>query len=74
MNSNVVKIYTQKSDENPDMVLEQCMGNYEEVIVIGYDKLGELDVRASTNWKIPDILFAVEAFKHKLMSGDYSPE
>ncbi len=53
MNSNVVKIYTQKSDENPDMVLEQCMGNYEEVIVIGYDKLGELDVRASTNWKFP---------------------
>ncbi len=70
----VVKFYPKDSAEKPDLVLEQAIGNYGEVLLIGYDKAGDFDVRSSTNWKTADILFAVETFKMKLIRGDYFDE
>lgn len=70
--SNVVKLYPKDAAKNPDNVLEQAVGTYDEVFVIGYDKDGRLDVRASTNFKSTDIVFALETFKSKLFNGDYN--
>jgi hypothetical protein len=39
--------------------------------VIGFSKDGSLDVRASTNFKTSEILFCMDAFKHKIFNGDY---
>lgn len=50
---------------NPDNVLEQAKGNYESVVIIGYDKDGYLDGRASTNLTRENILWLVEQFKHR---------
>lgn len=72
MTAQIYKLYPSNSAENPDLVLEQAVGQYGEVIIIGYDKNGQLDVRASTNWKTNEIIFALEAFKFKLFNGDYS--
>lgn len=60
-----------------DHVMEQAKGEYEYAIIIGYDKEGYLDVRAGglNSGRQPtakDWLFAVEQFKRKLLSGDYS--
>lgn len=67
----IVKFYSKDAAQNPDAVLEQAVGNYGEVIVIGYDHAGVLDVRSSTNWTAAEILFAIEVFKRKLIQGDY---
>lgn len=50
---------------NPDNVLEIAKGSYESVIVLGYDKDGYLDGRASTNLTRENILWLLEQFKHK---------
>ena len=69
--SEVVKFYPKGAAKNPDAVLEQAAGVYDQVCVIGYDKDGALEVRASLNFKMRDIFFAMEAFKHKVLSGEY---
>ena len=66
--SNVVKFY---SANNPDDVLEQAIGNYDGVFIIGFDKQGILDARASLNLAKGEILFLIEQFKFNLVRGDY---
>ena len=69
--SKVVKFYPANAAKNPDAVLEQAVGVYDQVCVIGYDKDGALEVRASLNFKMRDIFFAMDAFKFKVLNGDY---
>ena len=69
-----MKIYPKNSDENPDNVLEQSIGEYEIVLIIGYDLNGDMDVRASTNTPPSQILWMMERFKHKVINGDYSDD
>ena len=67
----VVKFYPKGAAKHPDNVLEQAAGVYDQVFVIGYDKEGALEVRASLNFPMRDIFFAMEAFKFKVLNGDY---
>lgn len=71
MTDNVVKFYPKDAANNPDNVLEQAIGRYNEVFIIGYNKEDALDVRASMNFSLRDIWFALDAFKHNVMSGKY---
>lgn len=71
--SDVVKFYPHGAANNPDAVLEQAVGAYESVLILGYDKDGNFDFRASLNLKDGgDILWLMESFKTKLMNGDFS--
>lgn len=72
--TNVTKFYPKDAAKNPDNVLEQAVGVYDEVFIIGYDKDGALDVRSSTNFTTASIVFALEVFKTKLFLGDYDVE
>lgn len=72
--SEVVKFYPNNAAENPDNVLEQSIGQYESVFILGWDKDGFLDARASLNMKQKDCLWLMEKFKHKMLNGDYNPE
>lgn len=69
--SEVVKFYPANAAKNPDNVLELAVGVYEQVAVIGYDKNGKLDVRASLNFSCEEICFALDTFKFKVLRGDY---
>lgn len=51
---NVTKLYTSRAAENPDNVLEQAVGVYDSVFLVGKDKEGRLDMRSSTNIGIAD--------------------
>lgn len=57
--------------KNPDNVLHQSDGEYESLVIIGYDKDGNLDARASTNIDHAQILWLLESFKSNLLNGDY---
>lgn len=74
MTNNIVKLYPKDSSVNPDNVLEQAIGNYETVFMIGYDKEGRFDARASTNMTQETILWLIETFKTAMMDGDYGDE
>ena len=64
---NVINI-NHKDDLSADEVLEKAKGNYERVLIIGYDDLEKLDVRASSNVGDHEALFMIEQFKAVLMS------
>lgn len=59
--SNVVGIGNAAA--NPNNVLEQAKGEYESLVIIGYDNNGVLDCRASTNLNRMEILWLIEKFK-----------
>ena len=69
---NVVKFYPANAAADPDNVLEQSLGEFSEVLVIGWDKEGNFDARATLGLKDGgDVLWLIEAFKFKLMSGEF---
>lgn len=55
-----------------DDVLEKAKGNYGSVLLIGWNKEGELDVRSSGDLQGKDILWLTQLVAHKLMNGDYN--
>ena len=54
---------------DPDVVLEEAKGNFGSVLVLGWDKEGALDARASMDLQNKDILWLIEAFKRNLVGG-----
>lgn len=67
----VIKFYPNDAASNPDNVLEQAIGEYESVFIIGYDKNGFTDYRSSTNLDHEQILWLISKFQHKLLNGDF---
>lgn len=73
--TDVVKFYPKDSAKDADNVIEQALGRYSEVLIIGYDKDGQFDARATLGLKDGgDCLWLVEQFKLKLLMGDFNPD
>lgn len=56
-------------DLNPDQVLDGAKGELSSVLIIGFDKEGELYCAASAS-DGGEILWLLEACKRELMEGD----
>lgn len=65
--TNVIELNPAK---NPDVVLEHAKGKYRDCLIIGWDTEDYLDVRATLGLNKSDMLFLIENFRHKLLSGD----
>ena len=70
---DVTKIYPNGAAD-PDAVLEQAIGNYKTVILIGWTPDGEFDVRSTSDLDIPHMIYALEKLKHNLLNGDYGAD
>jgi hypothetical protein len=68
----VVKFYPANAADDIDNVLEQSIGEFNQAVIIGWDKNGYLDVRSDTTLTGSDVLWLIEVFKQKLLNGDYS--
>ena len=69
---DVVKFYPLDAAKDPDNVLEQAMGRYKSVLIIGWDNDGDFDARATLDLKdAGDALWLTELFKFKLLNGDF---
>lgn len=71
MSDKIAKLYTKESGKDPDAVLEQAVGVYQDVLIVGWDKNGHLEARSSTTLKAKDILWLIEIFKANLINGEY---
>ena len=72
--SNTVKFYPKDAAKDADNVLEQAMGSFKEVLLLGYDHEGNLDARATLGLKDGgDMLWLLESLKFNLLSGVYMP-
>ncbi len=74
MTDNVTKLYTANAAKNPDNVLEQAIGEYDRVAIVGYNKSGEMEFRASTNFSEEAIYYALGAFKVALIEAGYADD
>lgn len=72
--NKVIKLYTKDSAKNPDAVLEQAVGSYDEVLILGWNKDGTFDPRATVDMTNRELLWLIELFKKKLLDGDYEDE
>lgn len=71
---NIINLYTSNEVAGPDIVIEEAIGVYENVVIIGWNKNEELDVRASLNLSQSDILWLIETFKIRLLNGEYGDD
>lgn len=70
MSAQIIK-FDPRDATTPDLVLERAMGQFKNVVVIGYDHDGELDCRADLETSRKDILWLIELFRmHLLTSWD----
>lgn len=67
------KVVDLHKNYKPDHILENAKGNYDKLIIMGYDSEGLLDVR-SNGMTNQQILWMIENFKFKLLHGDYVTE
>ena len=74
MTAEIQKFYPADAAKNPDNVLELASGVYETVLILGFDKDGDIDCRASTNLTDRDALWLIEKFKSNMLSGVYNGE
>lgn len=72
--SEVIKFYGKDAAKDPNAVLEQARGEFQNVLILGWNQEGYLEARSDTNMNLKDILFMVELFKAKLMTGEYSED
>lgn len=66
--TNIVKLYT---SNKADDALEQAIGVYDDVLILGYDKEGFMDVRANDSLSNERILWLISILKKNLLNGDY---
>ena len=65
--SNVQKFYPANAAENPDNVLEQCLGSFEDVVVLGLDSDGWVDIRVTTTLRDADVIALIARANFILM-------
>lgn len=74
MSDKVVKFYPKDAADDPDMVLDAATGEYNSLLILGWDKEGGLDIRANNGMTHKDCLWVMEVFKQKLLNDDYGDE
>ena len=70
MSADILKFRPRDYINNPDAILEEAKGEFESVLLIGWNKDGSFDARGSIA-DGPNLLWLVEAFKTQLMNGDF---
>ena len=71
---NIIKFYPNNAAEKADNVLEQAMGCYKHVLILGWDNDGNFDPRSTISMSRSDILELIDVFKFNLLSGRYSED
>lgn len=75
MPAEVVKFYPKNAADKADNVLEQAVGCYQDVLILGYDHEGNADYRGTTYFSDGgNVLWLLEKFKHLLLNGDLGGE
>lgn len=75
MTDNVVKFYPADVSKSADAVLEQAVGQFGEVLIIGWDKSDNMDVRCTQGLVDGgEMLWLIEKFKFNLLAGEYGGE
>lgn len=75
MTGNVIKFYPANADDSPDAVLERAIGEFDQVVVIGFNKAGTFEARITSGLTMAEVNMLSDTLKWQIieymMSGDY---
>ncbi len=66
---NIVKLYHRNSLPSADALLTQEVGEFADVMLVGYDHDGRLRYCATKGLKVADLFFLVDNFKHDIITN-----
>lgn len=72
--TKIVKFPDMNAAINPDVVLEEAKGTFESLVLVGWDKEGRLDARATLNLSAAEVNWLISVFQQKLLQGDYTDD
>ena len=67
--SNVINIVPNKA--SADEIFEDCKGQFNEVLIIGWDHDNLMKAKSSSTLDIKDVVYMMEVFKQALISTGY---
>ena len=67
--SNVKKFYPANAAENADFVLEQCLGAFEDVVVLGLDQDGGFEIRTTTTLTDAEVIALIARANFLIMDA-----
>lgn len=70
----IVKFYPANAADHADNVLEQAVGVYDQVMTIGWNKCGNLEVRSTNTLTEADHLLMLEIYKTQMLDTFFSDE
>jgi hypothetical protein len=62
--ANVIKL---RPGEDPDEVLQSAIGEYQSVVVIGWDKEDRFNGRSSLNLEAAEVILLIELLKSAIL-------
>lgn len=70
MSNKVTRLYPKEAAKDPDLVLEQAIGDYQDVLVLGWLKDDTLCCRSNLSLSTAEALHLMELFKKDLLTGE----
>lgn len=75
MTDNVIKFYPTDAYKDPDAVLEQAKGDFKDLLILGWNHEGFLDVRMNAEMDDGErVLWLIEKFKFNMLAGAYQSD
>ena len=68
--SNVINIVPNQATS--DEILDNCKGEYKQILVLGWDEEDMLKAKSSSTLDVKEIVYMMEIFKQALLSTGYT--
>lgn len=72
--ADIIRLFPPGSARDADAVLEQSMHQFSEVLIIGYNKQGEFEARATLGLSAEAIIFLLQTMQYNIISGQYEDD
>ena len=70
--SNVISLLPEEA--TADEVLDECKGEFEQILVLGWTEEGMMSAKSTSSLDIKEIIYMIEVFKSVVISAGHEVE
>ena len=70
--SNVISLLPEEA--TADEVLDECKGEFEQILVLGWTEEGMMSAKSTSSLDIKEIIYMIEVFKSVVISAGHEIE
>ena len=70
--SNVISLLPEEA--TADEVLDECKGEFEQILVLGWTEEGMMSAKSTSSLDIKEIIYMIEVFKSVVISSGHEVE